>query len=65
MGGCIERQNPLQAEITDCETLFFLCPLERHVQSDANALKCLAHKKVCAVEWNKEKIRGDENTYTF
>lgn len=55
MGGCIECQSPLQAEITDCETLFFLYPLERHVQSDANALKCLAYKKACAVERNKEK----------
>lgn len=35
------------------------------IQSDANALKCLAHKKACAVERSKEKRRSDENTYTF
>lgn len=55
MGGGVECQSPLQAEITDCETLFFLCPLERHIQSDANALKFHARKKACAVKRSKEK----------
>lgn len=55
MGGCIECQSPSQAEITDCETLFFLCPLERHVQSDANALKCLVRKKAVLLNGIRKK----------
>lgn len=62
MGGCFECQSPLQAEITDCETLFFLCPCERRVQSDANALRC--HENACAIEQEKEKIGGGMKIHT-